>query len=268
MLIKNKELIEEEIHQLNDLLKRELSLHQKFLIERELQILQSGVNAELNSTHFLNFYYQDSPDWAVIHDLSVENNGDAVRFDHLLINRRFNFYVIESKNFSYKLKITPEGDFLVHDGHRYQNVDSPLEETQKQMDVLKRVLLENKLLPKRVGLAIKPKIQNFILVSPLSEIVRPPKKIFDSSMVIKADLLIKKALLKNTKRTVNIINKFKKLQEKVKKDPLFKMAHQLVSLHKPAIRDYRLKFGLDKQPEPPSDNVYRSNPQSLGDYSI
>ena len=107
MLIKTKELIEEEIYQLNDLLKQDLSLHQKFLVERELQILQSGLNGELNSTHFLNFYYQDSPDWAVIHDLSIENNGDAAQYDHLLINRRFNVYMIESKNFSYGLKITP-----------------------------------------------------------------------------------------------------------------------------------------------------------------
>ena len=267
MLIKNKELIEEEIYQLNDLLKQELSLHQQFLIERELQILQSGLNGELNSTHFLNFYYQDSPDWAVIHDLSIENNGDAARYDHLLINRRFNFYVIESKNFSYGLKITPDGEFLVHDGRRYQNVDSPIEQGRMQIDVLKQVLLENKLLPKRMGLTIKPKIQNYILVSPLSEIVRPPRKIFDSSMVIKADLFIK-ALLKNTKKAKRFLNKVKKLPEKIKKDPLFKMAYSLASLHKPAIRDYRLKFCLDKSPELPSDNACSPNYRSLSDYSI
>ena len=267
MLIKTKELIEEEIYQLNDLLKQDLNLHQKFLVERELQILQSGLNGELNSTHFLNFYYQDSPDWAVIHDLSIENNGDAARYDHLLINRRFNVYMIESKNFSYGLKITPEGEFLVHDGHRYQNIDSPIEEGQKQMDVLRQVLIEHKLLPKRMGLSTTPKIQNYILISPLSEIIRPPNKIFDSSMVIKADLFIK-ALLKNTKKAKRIFKKFKELPEKLKKDPLFKMASKLASLHKPVIRDYHLKFCLDKSPEPPSESVCRPNYHSAGDYSI
>ena len=210
MLIKEKELIEEEIYQLNDLLKLELNLYQKFLIERELQILQSGLNGELNSTHFLNFYYQDNPDWAVIHDLSVENNGDAARIDHILINRRFNFYVIESKNFSYGLKITPDGEFLVHDGHRYQNVDSPIEENQKQKDVLSKVLIGNKILPRRIAMASKPKIESYVLVSPMSEVVRPPKKIFDSSMVVKADLFVK-AMLRKTKKSKRIINKFKYL---------------------------------------------------------
>ncbi|MBW2412432.1 MAG: NERD domain-containing protein [Deltaproteobacteria bacterium] len=267
MLIKTKDLIEEEIYQLNDLLKQELSLHQKFLVERELQILQSGLNGELNSTHFLNFYYQDNPDWAVIHDLSIENNGDAARYDHLLINRRFNVYMIESKNFSYGLKITPEGEFLVHDGQRYQNIDSPIEAGQKQMDVLKQVLIEHKLLPKRMGLSIEPKIRNYILISPLSEIVRPPHKIFDSSMVIKADLFIK-ALLKNTKKAKRIFKKFKKLPEKLKKDSLYKMASKLASLDKPVISDYRLKFCLDKSPEPPTDSVCPTNYHSPGDYSI
>jgi len=84
MLIKDKELIEEEIYQLNDLLKQELNLHHKFLIERELQISQPGLKGELNSTQFLKFYYHDNPDWAASHERSVENNADAARFDHIL----------------------------------------------------------------------------------------------------------------------------------------------------------------------------------------
>jgi hypothetical protein len=267
MLIKDKELIEEEIYQLNDLLKQDLNLHQKFLIERELQILQSGLKGELNSTHFINFYYQDNPDWAVIHDLSVENNGDAARFDHILINRRFNFYVIESKNFSYGLKITAEGEFLVHDGSRYQNVDSPIEQSQKQSDVLSKVLIENKLLPKRIGISVKPKIDNFVLVSPLSKVVRPPRKIFDSSMVIKADLFIK-ALLKKTQKAKKIINKLRFLSKKSTKDPLFKMALQLASLHKPTIMDYRLKYCLDSSPAPPPHDVCSPQYPAASDFSI
>ena len=267
MLIKDKALIEEEIYQLNDLLKQDLNLQQKFLLERELQILQSGLNGELNSTHFLNFYYQDNPDWAVIHDLSVENNGDAARYDHILINRRFNFYVIESKNFSYGLKITADGEFLVHDGHRYQNIDSPIEQSQKQIDVLHNVLIDNKILPKRMGIPVKPKIESYVLISPLSQVVRPPKKIFDSSMVVKADLFIK-ALVKKTKKAKKFINKFKKLSKKTSDDPLARMALKLASLHKPVVQDYRLKFCLDQSPEPARGDICTSNYQAAGDFSI
>jgi hypothetical protein len=267
MLIKNKEFIEEGIEQLTGLLSPELSLQQKFLVERELRMLHSAQNGELSSTHFLNFYYQDSRNWAVLHDFSIENNGSSAQFDHILINRHFNIYAIESKNFSYGLKITADGEFLVYDGKRYQNVESPIEQNQKQIKVLERALSENKIMPKRLGIHIKPKIKYYILVSPQSEVVRPPKRIFDSSMVIKANMLIK-ALLKKTKKGKRIANKFISLSKKKKKDPLINLACRLTALHYPLTCDYRIKFSLDNIP-PPQPLVVRSPEYSApSDYCI
>ena len=57
MLIKNKEFIEEGIEQLTGLLTPDLSLQQKFLVERELRMLRSARDGELSATHFLNFYF-------------------------------------------------------------------------------------------------------------------------------------------------------------------------------------------------------------------
>lgn len=270
MLIKAKEFIEEEIEQLKNFLSQDISLQQKFLIERELRLLQSSHTGELSSTHFINFYYQDNRDWAVIHDLSIENNGDAAQFDHVLINRQFNFFVIESKNFPYGIKITDEGEFLVHDGRRYQNVESPIEQNQKQIEVLAEVLKENKLMPKRLGIQIKPKIKYFILVSPQSEVVRPPRRIFDSSMVVNADMFIK-AFLKKNGGNKRIGNNIKLLRKKLEKDPLIKLAYRLASLHQPSNGDYRIKFCLNNSPLPPPLDAGRQDSQdntALGDFSI
>lgn len=267
MLIKSKQFIEEEIEQLENFLSQDISLHQKFLIERELRLLQSSQNGELSSTHFINFYYQDNRDWAIIHDLSIENNGDAAQFDHVLINRRFNFFVIESKNFPYGLKITADGEFLVNDGSRFQNIESPIEQNQKQIEVLKNVLKENKLMPKRLGIQIKPKIKYFMLVSPQSEVVRPPKRIFDSSMIVKADMFLK-AFLKKTSRNKRIGKNIKSLQKKIQKDPLIKLAYRLASLHQPSACDYRIKFCLDKSPPPPPLDAGRQISAASGDFSI
>jgi len=266
MLIKAKELIEEEIEQLKNFLSQDISHRQKFLIERKLRLLQSSHTGELSSTHFINFYYQDNRDWAVIHDFSVENNGDAAQFDHILINRQFNFFVIESKNFPYGIKITAEGEFLVDDGHRYQNVESPIAHNQKQIEVLKKVLKENKLMPKRLGIQIKPKIKYFILVSPQSEVVRPSGNIFDSSMVVKADMFIK-ALLKKNGKNRRMGNNIKLLKKKLKKDPLIKLAFRLASLHQPSNGDYRMKFCLDNSPPPPPLDAGPQDSTALGDFS-
>jgi hypothetical protein len=112
MLIKEKEIAADDIQQLTDLLSQNLTLQQKFLVERERHLLQAHLKAELSPIHFLNFYYKDSRDWALIHDLRIEENGFSAHFDHILINRRFDIYVIGSQNFYNGLRITPEGDFL------------------------------------------------------------------------------------------------------------------------------------------------------------
>ena len=44
-------------------------------------------------------------------------------------------------------------------------------------------------MPKRMGITMRPVLKSFILVSPESRIVRPPLDAFDTSMVIKSDML-------------------------------------------------------------------------------
>jgi hypothetical protein len=49
--------------------------------------------------------------------------------------------------------------------------------------------MHHDILPKRIGISIRPRFKNIILVAPKSIIVRPPEKKFDTSSVIKADTL-------------------------------------------------------------------------------
>lgn len=267
MLIKKKEFIEENIRELTDLLSQDFSLNQKFLIERELRLLQSLLTGQPNSTHFLEFYYKDNRDWALLHDLKIENNGYAARFDHILINRSFKFFVLESKNFSYGVKITGDGEFLIYDGDRYQLIQSPIDENQKQVQVLESVLHENEIIPKKMGISVKPKIKPYILLSPHSVVDRPPKSDFDSSMVITGDLLIK-ALKKQTKKAKGLINRFVGASREIKKDPLMWIACRLSSLHKPIREDYKQKFGLVNTLQPSSTDTPNLDCDSNCDYSI
>ena len=267
MLIKKKEFIEEDIQKLTDLLAQDFSLHQKFLIERELRILQSPLTGQPNSTHFLEFYYKDNRDWALIHDLRIENNGCAARFDHILINRAFKIFVLESKNFTYGIKITGDGEFLIYDGNRYQLIESPLEENRRQIELLESVLRENEIIPKKMGIAVKPKIKSYMLISPQSVIDRPPKSIFDSSMVITGDLLIK-TLQKQTKKAKRIINRIVGASKEIKKDPLMWIACRLSSLHKPIKEDYEQKFGFVNIPPPASADTCNLESSSTNDYCI
>ena len=194
MLIKDRDAKEGAINQLNDLLHLNLSPRKMFLIERELNNLNPGVDGGKNASHFLNFYCAESPNWAVLHDLKIDYEGYTTHIDHLLINQYIDIYLFDSKNYTYSLKITADGGFLVFDGRQYQSVESPLEENKKRIWALRNVLIENKIVPKRMGIAYKPRIESFVLTSPGTNILRPPVSIYDTSSVITVDFLIKKLL--------------------------------------------------------------------------
>jgi hypothetical protein len=114
MIIKRMDSREQEIGELETLLKGKLIPYQRFLIERELKTIKSGVSGEKDSAYYIDFYFGNSRNWAVIHDLRLEHKGQVARIDHLLMDRFFDTYVLESMNYSYKLKITPEGEFQTY----------------------------------------------------------------------------------------------------------------------------------------------------------
>lgn len=52
---------------------------QKDRLRDELQKLRRGIQGEKDSAHYLNNYYKDSPNHAVIHDLRIEVEGETGR---------------------------------------------------------------------------------------------------------------------------------------------------------------------------------------------
>ena len=176
MIIKKMDSKQEEIAELTALLKGRLTSNQRFLIERELKTMRSGVSGEKDSAYYIDFYFGDSRNWAVIHDLRLEHRGQVAQIDHLLINRFFDMYVLESKNYSFKLKIGPEGEFQTCYGKEYSGIPSPIEQNKRHIHLLDLFLKHHDILPKRVGISIRPKFKSLILVSPRSIITRPPEK--------------------------------------------------------------------------------------------
>jgi hypothetical protein len=93
MIIKRMDSKKEEIAELTALLKERVTRYQRFLIERELKAIRSGVAGEKDSAYYIDFYFRNSKNWAVTHDLRLEHNDQVAQIDHLLINRFFDIYV-------------------------------------------------------------------------------------------------------------------------------------------------------------------------------
>jgi hypothetical protein len=246
MIIKKMDSKQEELAALTALLKGKLIPYQRFLIERELKAIRSGVSGEKDSAYYIDFYFGNSKNWAVIHDLRLEHRGQVAQIDHLLINRFFDVYVLESKNYSYKLKITPEGEFQTYYGKDYVGIPSPIEQNKRHIHLLDRFLKHHDILPKRIGISIRPKFKSLILVSPKSIISRPPEKKFDTSSVIKADTLRTKIDQEVDKRK-NPLADFATLSKLCSSSALMETARALAGFHKPRKVDFRARFGLPVQ---------------------
>jgi hypothetical protein len=245
MIIKRMDSKQEEVRELEAFLKGKLTPSQRFLIEKELKALKSGVSGEKDSAYYIDFYFGNSKNWAVIHDLRLEHKGQVAQIDHLLINRFFDIYVLESKSYPFKLKISPEGDFQVYYRKEYVGIPSPIEQNKRHIHLLGLFLKSHKFLPKQMGISIRPRFKNFILISPKSIIMRPPEKIFDASCVIKADTLRTKIDREVDKW--HPLSDLVTLSKICSSSTLMETARRLAAFHKPLKIDFRAKFRLPVQ---------------------
>ncbi|MDP3112322.1 MAG: nuclease-related domain-containing protein [Thermodesulfovibrionales bacterium] len=246
MLIKKRDSKEAEIKELTSLLSLPLPENKRFLIERELRLVKSGDKGENDSAYFIDFEFASSKRWAVIHDLRLECRNRVAQIDHLLINHCFDVYVLESKNFSYGVKITGAGEFLVSYNNKYFSIESPIEQNKRHIIVLESVFQQYDIMPKRLGMTIKPNFISYIMVSPKSRVVSPSKDRFDATMVIKADML-RTTIDKNVEK-MNALSVFATASKISSFETLKGAAQRLAKLHKPIKVDYRKRFEIeDKQ---------------------
>lgn len=246
MLIKQKDNSREQIDYLKDLLVRDLPEKTKGMIERELKSLCSGNKGEESSAYYLDFSFKPSKNWALIHDLRLEHDGFVAQIDHLLIGRMLDVYVIESKNYNQGVAISDEGDFSYFYGKRPIPIESPIAQNERHIHLLDRYLTENSLLPRRLGVTLRPSYKNIVLISPASRLTKPARGLYDCSSVMKSDQFMERFAndLKNDSPAAFI--SFAKV---ISEHSLCTFAEALVLAHKPATINYLQKFGLVDEPQ-------------------
>lgn len=242
MIIKERDSKQAEIEELTSLLSLPLPDNKRFLVERELRFIKSGERGEKDPAFFIDFHYGNSWRWAVIHDLRLELQGQVARIDHLLINSLFDMYVLESRNFSYGVKITETGEFLAGSDTKYFAIESPIEQNDRHVFLLEKILGARDMMPARLGMSIIPAVKSYVLISPASRLIRPEAAKFDTSMVIKADTLgttINERVDKTSATPV-----FASLSKMAEEVAMMDVAQKIADLHRPVKIDYRQRFGI------------------------
>ena len=127
MLIKQKDSLDSSIQQLETIINIP-NLPRRIVeqAEKELLTLRAGMQGEKDAAYFIDFDYEPSKNFAVIHDLRIEHGNRVAQIDHLLISRLLRFYVLESKSYSKGLKISDRGEFLVKNNGGHVAIASPI----------------------------------------------------------------------------------------------------------------------------------------------
>jgi hypothetical protein len=241
MIFKHKDSNKKAIESLQLLLKLNIVPEKNFFISRELNALKLGSKGEENAAYFINFYYEYSTNWAIIHDLRIEHKGKVAQIDHVLINRLFDFYILESKSYSQKIQINERGEFSAVYNNKKIGIESPIEQNKRHIHLLASFLNDNEILPKRLGVSIKPKFYNYILISPKTTIKRPVKSKFNTDNIIKADTL-RSVIEKNADNAP--IHEIGRIVTLSSFDTIANMAKTIVSHHKPYSIDLMKKYGV------------------------
>ena len=79
MIFKERDNNDSDLNQLSLLLSQDIDEKKKFLIEREIDSIKKGNSGEDDSAYYINFYYGNSKNWAVIHDLRIEHEGNVAQ---------------------------------------------------------------------------------------------------------------------------------------------------------------------------------------------
>ena len=61
---------------------------------------KKGIQGERDSAHYLDGYFKGGANHVVLHDLRFVLDGDVAQIDHLIINRAFGMYLVETKNYA------------------------------------------------------------------------------------------------------------------------------------------------------------------------
>ncbi len=252
MLIKSADDRSEDLQTLQQLLEQPgIAPQQAERIDREIRKIRAGVKAESEAAYDIDFHYKDSNNWALIHDLRIEFQGRVAQIDHLLINRRMDFWVCESKSFSQGVSMNAAGEFTSFYAGRPQGIPSPVEQNRRHIAVLQAVLASSLVaLPTRLGITLGPRFHSLVLISQNARITRPVQPFDGMDTVIKSDNL--RSTIESRMDKASGLDTLLSATRLIGSDTLRDVARQVCRLHRPLRFQWAAKFGVT---EPAADET-------------
>lgn len=241
MILKNMDEHSAELATIERLLLAEPADTVSRALKQDRATILNSLKHQRDSAYHLDFYFKESRDWVVLHDLRLEMGENVAQIDHLLINRQLDIYVVESRFYNSDIKIDDKGDFHCLYNKKPVIMSSPVARNLRHIDFLHQYLGQNGLLPTRLGLTIKPRYHNIVLVSPTSRVTRPNDAGDSFPEVVAADRFLN--AFKRAQHEYPLTD-FVNLARQLTPEALHGMAARLAQRHFPRSIDFAERYGL------------------------
>ncbi len=242
MIIKNMDEYSAELAAIERLLLSDPAKPIAEALLRDKNTILSNLQHKRDAAYHLDFYFTDTPDWVILHDLRLEMGDVSATIDHLLISREMDIYVIGTKYYNARVRVDETKQFFYMQDNRPLAVDSPAGRNQRHIDFLANYLVINGLLPTRFGLAIRPNFHNIVLVSPTADVQLPKRDIDLHCEIVRSDHFLERF----NRKLIGApgTHDFIAMARQVSSDNLRAMAEKIARRHIPRTVDFNRRYGL------------------------
>lgn len=252
MVYKKRDSQDARLQLLEELAAKATTTSERNRREKDIAILKAGAKGEDDAAYHIDFELKDNQNWAVIHDIRLEWGDRVAQIDHLMINRLLETFVVESKSFRTKVRYANGGWERLNFNH-WEGIPSPVEQNERHLLVLKTLMADLQLAPKRLGTPLAPIYRNVVLVAPSCSIVGEyPKDVHIHRM---------DSFVRSVRREDRSLLQVFKI---ISPDTLQAFALRLVAYHKPAATSTLLREAVTPLAQPISPPpVVQTNPAPI-----
>jgi hypothetical protein len=231
-------------------------------IDHEIRVVQGGWRAERDAADEIELHFGHRRNYATIHDLRFEFDGQFTQVDHLVISHLLQVWVCASSAYHGDVWINEHGAWTTRMFGRRVSLPSPIEQNRRHVHLLRRLFESDACPPpRRLGARLTPGLRPLVVISNHSRLTRPKGRVDGLETVVKADKL---------RRTIEaqLDDRLRGVLRVVSQAELERFATDLAALHRPSPIDVEERFGVAQPPTPsvvakaarPASALSRSQP--------
>ena len=209
------------------------------IIKRQANLLRLAALGESEAEIILRQIWGEDREWLVLHQLRIPTAGGVVEFDHLLVSRLMDIWVLHDVSAPEGLEIDAAGGFSLRRGALNVPMPSPILAMERQVEALKALYADGRLLlPQHYGRGVTPRIHGLVLLASRTPLHGDWQDAPGGDSLVRVSALSERIMAYQAALTIG------NLVRLVSMPVLSSTAQDLVALHQPETVDWAAELGV------------------------